>query len=179
MPRSVVCRWMPLVSSALILSGLVGASPQSVPATPQKLGQLEITVSKVEQFSMTGDRFDGGPISSSLVGRIYLRFKNVGDYPVCASLVPSVEAYKGAEWQYTQPIKTGFAYNPKIEKLTPGAETSGYYDFQPSPQKRDYVLVLRQTTQTQKSGKTSENKNATTSNAPSVRFSLSESSERQ
>jgi len=174
-----VCRRLHVVTLALILGGFVGAYPQTAPAPAKKLGELEITVSKVEQFSMTGDRFDGGPISSSLVGRIYLRFKNVGDYPVCASLVPSVEAYKGAEWQYTQPIKTGFAYNPKIEKLTPGAETSGYYDFQPSPQKRDYVLVLRQNTQTQKCGKTSENKNATTSNAPSVRFSLSESSERQ
>ncbi|MGB7753241.1 MAG: hypothetical protein WCF88_16925 [Candidatus Acidiferrales bacterium] len=174
-----MCRRLHVVTLALILGGFVGAYTQTAPAPAKKLGELEITVSKVEQFSMTGDRFDGGPISSSLVGRIYLRFKNVGDSRVCTSLVPSVEEYKGAEWQYTQPIKTGFAYNPKIEKLTPGAETSGCYDFRPSPQKRDYVLVLQQVARTQDCGKRSESKNATTSDAPSVRFSLSESTKQQ
>src|SRR5271170_2025214 len=143
MTKPIVFRWMPVVAAALILNGLISAFPQTVSATPEKLGQLEITVSKVEQFTMIADRFDGTAISSGRrVGRIYLHFKNVGDFPVCTSLVPSVEEYKGAEWQYTQPITTGFAYNPKIERLRPGAVTSGYYDFQPSPQKRDYVLVL-------------------------------------
>jgi hypothetical protein len=93
--------------------------------------------------------------------------------------VPSVEELKGTEWQYTQPIKTGSAYNHKIEKLRPGAETTGYYDFRPSPQHRDYVLVLQQLIQTQKCDNRSEHKNATTSDAPSVRFSLWESSEQQ
>jgi hypothetical protein len=173
MTKSVGFRRMVVVASALILNGLVSASPQTSSVTPEKLGQLEITVSKVEQFSMVGDRFDGGPVSYSLAGRVYLRLKNIGDFPVCASLVPSVEEYKGAQWQYTQTIKTGFAYNPKIEKLRPGAETMGYYDFRPSPQKRDYVLVLQQLAAMQDCGETSESKNAPTSDAPSVRFSLS------
>ncbi len=128
---------------------------------------------------MTGDRFDGGPVSSDRVGRIYLRVRNVGDFPACASFVPSLEEYKRAKWQYTQPIKTGFAYNPKIEKLRPGAETTGYYDSRPSPQARDYVLVLQQVARTQDCGKRSESKNATAPDAPSVRFSLSRSRKQQ
>jgi hypothetical protein len=179
MTMPAILRWMPVVASAVILNGLVSASPQTVLATREKLGQLEITVSRVEQFSMTADRFDGRPNSTDRIGRIYLHFKNVGDFPVCASLVPSVEEFKGAEWQYTQPIKTGFAYNPKIEKLRPGVETSGYYDFRPSPQKRDYVLVLQLLAQTQKCGDVSESNKATTSDSPTVRFSLSEGASQQ
>jgi hypothetical protein len=101
------------------------------------LGQLEISVSKVAQFSMVADACDGRITSSDRIGRVYVHFKNVGEFPVCASLVPFVEEYKGAEWQYMQRIKTGFAYNPKIEKLGPTAETSECFDFRPSPPKRD------------------------------------------
>jgi hypothetical protein len=179
MTKPVIFRCMPVFAAALILNGLVSAPPQSASATPKKLGQLEITLSKVEQYSMVADTFNRRTTSSHRVGLIDLRFKNLGDIPICATLVPSVEEYKGTEWQYTQPIKTGFAYNPKIEKLRPGAETTGYYDFRPSPQQRDYVLVLQQLVQTQKCGNRSEHKNATTSDAPSVRFSLSERSEQQ
>ena len=170
---------MPVVALALILNGLVSAFPQTVLATPEKLGQLEITNSKVEQFSMTGDRFDGGPTFARPAGHIYLRFKNAGGFPVCAALVPSVAAYKGADWQHTQQVKTGFAYNPQIEELRPGKETMGYYDFRPSPQKRDYVLVLQQVARTQDCGKRSESKNATTSDAPSVRLLLSRRTKQQ
>jgi hypothetical protein len=176
MTKPAAFHWALVVALAHMLSGLLSASPQTVPAAPQKLGQLEIIVSKVERFSMIADTFDGRTTSSSRVGRIYLRIKNVGDFPVCTSLVPSVEEFKGTEWQYTQPIKTGFAYNPKIEKLRPAAETTGYYDFRPSPQNRAYVLVLRQGVQTQKCSKTSERKNTTMSDGPTVQFSLSESS---
>jgi hypothetical protein len=174
MTKPAVFRWILIVALALIFDGFVGASPKAVSVPTQSLGKLEITVSKLEQGTMIADRFDGGPaVSSYPVGRIYLHFKNVGDFPVCASLVPSVEEYKGSEWMYTQPIKIGFAYNPKIENLMPGAEKWGYYDFGPSPQKRGYVLVLQQFAQSQKCGETRKNKNAITSDAPSVRFSLS------
>jgi hypothetical protein len=173
MTRALECRWPLVFTLTLILDGFVSAYPQTVAAPSEKLGQLEITVSKVERFSMIADRFDGVPSSYDYVGRIYLLFKNVGDFPVCALLVPSVEEYEGAKWQYTQPIKTGFAYNPQIENLKAGAETSGYYDFRPSPQKRDYVLVLRQAAQTQKCGKKRETRNTRTSDAPTVRFSPS------
>ncbi len=88
--------------------------------------------------------------------------------------MPSVEEYKGSELQYTQPLKTGFAYNPRIENLKPGGETSGYYDFRPSPQKRSYALILQQAALTQKCGEGGKTKNATTSEGPSVRFPLSE-----
>jgi hypothetical protein len=179
MTRAFVCRRLLVVTLALILDGFVSAYPQTAPAPTEKLGQLEITVSKVEQFSVTADTFDGRTTSSHLVGRIYLHFKNVGDSAVCTSLVPFLEEYKGAEWQYTQKIKTDSAYNSQIEVLMPGAETTGYFDFQPSSQKREYVLVLQQVTRTQACGKMSERKNATKSDAPTVRFSLSESSKRQ
>ena len=122
---------------------------------------------------MVGDSFDGETISHHQFGYIYLHFKNLGDFPVCVSLVPAVEEYKGSELQYTQALKTGFAYNPKIENLKRGGETSGYYDFRPSPQKRTYVLVLQQAARTQECGERSEAKNATTSERPSVRFPLS------
>jgi hypothetical protein len=165
--------WILAVALALILSGLDSASPQTVSAPPEKLGQLQITVSKVEQYTMIGDRFDGGPIRYRPFGYIYLHFKNVGPLPVCVSLVPSVEEYKGSEPQYKQPLKTGFAYNPKIENLKPGRETSGYYDFQPSPQKRTYVLMLQQAGQTQKCGEGGKTESAATSEGPSARFPLS------
>lgn len=144
----------------MILNGLVSGSAQAVSVTPEKRGQLEITVSRVEQFSMTGDRFEADPISSPLVGHVYLRFKNLGDFPVRAALVASVDEYKGAEWQSTQPIKTGFAYSTKIEKLRPRAETAGQYDFRPSPQQRVYVLVLQQLAPSQECGKSSESRTA-------------------
>lgn len=179
MTKPVIFRCMPLFAAALILNGLVSASPQSASATPHKLGQLEITVAKVEQCSMVADTFARRTTSSHRVGLIDFGFRNAGDIPSCAPLVPSVEELKGTEWQYTQPIKTGSAYNHKIEKLRPGAETTGYYDFRPSPQQRDYVLDLQQLVQTQKSGNRSEHKNAPTSDAPSVRFSLWERSEQQ
>ncbi|MGA8406821.1 MAG: hypothetical protein WB680_06545, partial [Candidatus Acidiferrales bacterium] len=79
----------------------------------------------------------------------------------------------GSELQYTQPLKTGFSYNPKIENLKPGREASGYYDFQPSPQTRTCVLILQQARQTQKCGEGGKTENAATSEGPSVRFSLS------
>jgi hypothetical protein len=85
------------VATAVILNGLVSASAQAVPVTTEKLGQLEITVSRVEQFSMTGDRFEADPISSPLVGHVYFRIKNVGDFPVRAALVAPGDEYKGAE----------------------------------------------------------------------------------
>jgi hypothetical protein len=76
--------------------------------------------------------------------------------------MPFVEEYKGSELQYRQPLKTGFTYNPKIDSPKPGAETTGYYDFRPSPLKRTYVLILQQRAETQKCGETSESRNVAT-----------------
>ena len=167
-------RWLLLVPLALAFCAREGGSAQKASSCSESLGQLQITVSKVEQYTMVGDSFDGRTTSYNQFGYIYLHFKNVGHLPVCVSLLPSVEEYKGSELQYTQPLKTGFAYNPKIENLKPGRETSGYYDFRPSPQKRTYVLILQQDGQRQKCGEGDKTKDAATSEGPSVRFPLSE-----
>jgi hypothetical protein len=172
--KSARFRCLFVVALALGSYGFVEATPQTGPAPTKALGQIEVTVSKVEQYTMVGDSFNGRTTSYNQSGYIYLHFKNVGHLPVCVSLLPSVEEYKRSELQYTQPLKTGFAYNPKIENLNPGRETSGYYDFQPSPQKRSYDLILQQAAQTQKCGAGGKTNNATTSEGPSVRFPLSE-----
>ncbi len=135
------------------------------------LGKLKISVVKTDQTVLIADSFIG-PSTYLRLGQIYMSIQDIGDFPVCAMFVPSVEEYKGAEWQYTQPIKTGFAYNPKIEKLRPGAVTSGYYDFRPSPQKRDYVLVLQQVGHTQKCGAQGQDNNAAAAEVRTVRLSL-------
>jgi hypothetical protein len=174
MTKSARFRCLFVVALALVSYGFVEATPQIGSAPTKVLGQLEITVSKVEQYTAAGDRFDGGPISYHQFGYIYLHVKNVGEFPVCVSLVPSVEEYKGSELQYTQQLKTGFGYNPKIQDLQPGQEVSGSYEFNPSPQKRAYVLVLQQRGRTQTCGKRNESRNVKMSDAPSLRFALSE-----
>jgi hypothetical protein len=173
MTNSARFRCLFVVALALVSYGFVEATPQTGPAPTKALGQIEVTVSKVEQYTMIGDRFDGRPSTYLQFGRIYLRFKNVGDFPVCVPLLPFVEEYKGAELQYTQPLKTGFAYNPQIENLKPGEEISGHYDFRPSPQKRTYFLILRQAGRTQSCGEGGKTENAAMSEGPSVRLSLS------
>lgn len=173
MTKSRRIRRLLLVPLALAFLALARASAQRTSSSPENLGQLQITVSKVELYTMAGDRFDRGPISYYQFGYIYLHFKNVGNFPVCVSLTPFVEEYQGSELQHTQPLKTGFAHNPKIENLKPGGESSGYYDFRPSPQNRTYVFVLREQGPMQQCEEQSKSKNATTSDGPSVRFPLS------
>jgi hypothetical protein len=112
------------------------------------LGNLKIEISKVGQIALVGDSFSG-PSSYREVGKIYLHIMNVGKFPVCSRIVPSVEEYKGSELWYTMSLKTGLYYNPKIQHLKPGAEAAGYFDFKPSPQRRDYVLVLEEQNETQ------------------------------
>ncbi len=172
MKNSIRFAWILLVSFAPAALGAGGVSSQIAESPAKLLGNLKISVVKTDPTVLIADSFIG-PSTYLRLGQIYVSIQNVGDFPVCATLVPSVEEYKGAEWQYTQPIKTGFAYNPTIEKLRPGAQTSGYYDFRPSPQKRDYVLVLDQAGQTQKCGARSEDKNAAALDARTVRLSLS------
>jgi hypothetical protein len=166
-------RCLVVVALALVSDGFLHATPQTGSVPTKVLGPLEITVSKVEQYTAAGDRFDGGPISYYQFGYIYLHFKNVGDSRACVSLVPSVEEYKGSELQYTQQLQTGFGYNPKIQDLQPGRETSGYYEFHPSPQRRAYVLVLQQRSRTQTCGQRNQSRNVKMSDAPSVRFAVS------
>jgi hypothetical protein len=137
-----------LVVGAPIRSG----TPQKAPSATALLGNLRVEILKVEQTELVADSFTG-PSSSRKFGRIYLNIKNIGDFPVCGTLMLSIEEYKDSELQYTQKLKNGFTHNPKIENLAPGVEVSGYYDFKPSPQKRDYVLVLQERDETQRCDK--------------------------
>jgi hypothetical protein len=167
-------RFVGILLGSFVLAAFRAGEVSSPIAEPPSewLGNLKIRVVKTEQTVLIADSFIG-PSTYLQVGQIYVRIQNSGDFPVCASLVPTVEEYKGAEWTYTQPIQTGFAYNPKIEKLRPGAQASGRYDFRPSPQKRDYVLVLQQAGQTQKCGARGADNNAAALDARTVRLSLS------
>ena len=132
-----------LVLFAMFLSSAPGRSgfARKPPAASALLGNLKIEISKVDRSVVVGDSFSG-PSSYQQFGKVHVKIRNVGDFPACAVLVPSIEEYKGSELQYTQELKTDLPYNPKIKNLAPGTEASGYYDFTPSPQKRDYVLVL-------------------------------------
>jgi hypothetical protein len=97
-------RWLLVVALALLFNGFAGASPQTGSTPTEMLGQLEITVSKVELFTLIADRFVGGSGSFSQFGRVHLHFKDKGNSPVCVSLIASVEEYKGTELQYVQPL---------------------------------------------------------------------------
>ena len=70
---------MLLAPLALAFQMPAGASAQRASPSPENLGQLQITVSKVEQYTMVGDGFDGGPISYRRFAYIHLHLKNVGD----------------------------------------------------------------------------------------------------
>ena len=149
------------------------AESESVPKAPitfALLGNLKIEVSKVEQVELIADSLTG-PSSSRHFGRVYVTIRNVGDFLVCAALTPSIEEYQSSELQYTQRLKTGFAHNPQIKNLAPGAEASGYYGFKPSPQKRDYVFVLQERNGTQRCEKPSKAEDAASS-PPTARLPL-------
>jgi hypothetical protein len=153
-------------------SGLV----REPPAASALLGNLKIKISKVDRSVQIGDSFSGSS-SDQQFGKVHVKIRNVGDFPACAALVPSIEEYKGSELQYTQDLKTDLHYNPKIKNLAPGAEASGYYDFTPSPQKRDYVLVLGERDATQrcntlKNAKSSDTGFETVSGSRIVRLPL-------
>src|ERR1700735_814967 len=119
---------------------------QKTPAPSASLGNLKIEISKIEKTTMVGDALKG----LSTYGEIHVKIKNIGEFPVCAKIVASVEQYKSSELQYTQLLNVGLPYNPEIQNLPPGTEVSGYYDFKPSAQKRNYVLVLEQRGATQR-----------------------------
>jgi hypothetical protein len=141
-PRAVLISLMFMTISAEV------SLPQKPPASSSRLGNLRIEISKVDQTVMVGDSFSG--LSSyRMLGKIYLKIRNDGDFPACVAIVPTVEEYKGSELQHTQSLRTALAYNPKIQNLPPGAETSGYYEFNPSPQIRNYALVLQERNETQ------------------------------
>jgi hypothetical protein len=144
---------LPLIIVLLVLSAPVQSRPpQKVPIATASLGNLRIEILKVEQTTLVVDSFNG-PSSSQVRGRVYLRIRNIGDSRVCSDLLPSMEEYKGSELQYAQELKTGLKYNPRTKSVPPGTESSGYLDFKPSPQLRDYILVLQERNGGQRCGK--------------------------
>jgi hypothetical protein len=146
-------RCLSLIVAVLVVSAPVrSGTPQKALSATALLGNLRVEILKVEQTELVGDSFTGPSISRQF-GRVYLNIRNIGDFRVCGTLMPSIEEYKDSELQYTQKLKSGFTYNPKIKNLAPRAEVSGYYDFKPSPQKRDYVLILRERDGTQRCNK--------------------------
>lgn len=162
---------IPLIIALSVLSAPVQSRPpQKVPIATASLGNLRIEIVKVEQTTSAVDSFDG-PSRSHLRGRVYLRIRNIGDFPVCSVLLPSMEEYKGSELQYAQELKTGLKYNPKTKSLAPGVESSGYFDFRPSPQQRDYVFVLQERNGGQRCGEATKAEDAVL-DAPVARLPL-------
>ena len=149
---------------------------QQAPSVSALLGNLKVEISGVDRSVLIGDSFSG-PSSYQQFGKVHVKIRNVGDFPACVVLVPLIEEYKDSKLQYRQELKTGLPYNPKIKHLIPGTETSGYYDFTPSPQKRDYVLVLGERDATQRcdpmnNTKSSETSPDTLSDTQTVRLPL-------
>ena len=160
-----------LLSLLIPLVGLTFAAgrgiDQKMPVPSALLGNLKIEISKIEQTTMVGDALKGLSTYRP-TGAVYLKIKNIGDFSVCATILASVEEYKGSELQYTQWLSIGLPYNPQIQNLPPGTEVSGYYDFKPSAQKRNYVLVLEQRGVTQRckpSSRVTEDSNTGTKSA--------------
>jgi hypothetical protein len=159
-----------IVALSLISAPDRSGASQKVPISTAVLGNLKIEILRVDQTVLIGDSLIGRS-SFQRFGKVYVKIRNVGDFPACAALTPSLEEYRGSELQFTQQLKTGLAHNPQIKNLAAGAEASGYYDFKPSPQKRNYILVLQQRNHTQRCDKPTNAEDAA-SNAPTARLPL-------
>jgi len=116
------------------------ASPKQ---TAVQLGQLEIIATDIQHIAFIGDSFPG-PSKYSESIRVFVRIKNVGDSPVCAKLIPTIEEYKGSELWRTDPVKPEYALVPEVRNLSPGKAISGSYMFELEPAKRKYILVIEQ-----------------------------------
>jgi hypothetical protein len=160
-----------IVFLSLLIPGQDTVSSQAVSAQTERLGNLEVGISKVEQLTFIGDNFYGPTHYTNLV-YVHVRFKNVGNFRICAQLTPSVEEYKDSELWNTERIKTGFPYNPKIHDLKPGDESTGLYEFQLSPARRTYVLVLEQPNRSQGCGAQRKVRETFVSGERIVRLSL-------
>ena len=109
------------------------ASPKQ---TAVQLGQLEIIATDIQHIAFIGDSFPG-PSKYSESIRVFVRIKNVGDSPVCAKLIPTIEEYKGSELWRTDPVKPEYALVPEVRNLSPGKAISGSYMFELEPAKRN------------------------------------------
>ena len=164
-------RCLVIVLLSLLISRQDSVFSQTVSAQAERLGNLEVGISKIEQFTLIEDNFHGPSHYRDLV-YVHVRFKNAGNFRICAQLTPSVEEYKDSELWNTEPIKTGFPENPKIHDLKPGDESTGQYEFQLSPARRTYVLVLEQPSRSQGCGAQRKVKKAFVSGERIVRLPL-------
>ncbi len=142
----------------------------------RRLGQLEITVTKTRWWVLIGDNFYG-PSTYEDQARVSLRITNVGNFPVCAKIHPSLEEYKNSEFLNTDSAKSEQANAPKVEHLAPGEQITGSYTFIITPiitasQARNYVLVLEQPNRSQGCGERRKDKNTFVHGATLIRFPL-------
>jgi hypothetical protein len=144
------------------------ASPKQ---TTAQLGQLEVRASHIEGQVIIADTFTG---PSRYIERIYVyvSIKNVGESPVCAELIPTIEEYKGLEFWRADPIKSEYIVMPRVRNLAPGKKISGSYAFEPEPAKREYVLVIEQKSASQSCGDTENDQKTLISASRVVRIPL-------
>jgi hypothetical protein len=144
-------------------------------ATPKQtavqLGQLEIIATHIEYKAIIEDNF-AGPSRSFERIRVFVSIKNVGESPVCAKLIPTIEEYKGPELWRTDPIKPEYALVPGLRNLAAGKKVSGSYTFEPEPVKRKYVLVIEQKSASQSCGDVQKDKQTLVSTPRLVRIPL-------
>jgi|SRR5271165_2993227 len=145
----------------------------SVKAPIGKLGQLEVCVTRVKQWAMIADSFTG-PSTYERFAQVNLRITNVGNFPVCARIRPSVEQYEDSEISDTQPIESVNVHAPKMDHLAPGGNATGYYSFKfkPASAKSRYVLVLEQLNRSQGCDEQRKDKNTFVSGDKSIRLPL-------
>lgn len=168
---SVMCWLLCLATLPFLLGWQDKGLSQTVSEQPDRLGRLQISVTKFEQFILVGDSFTG-PTHYDRIGHVYLRIRNVGDFPICAELVPTVEEYKNSELWNIKPVKTGFRDDPKVRQLEPGGESTGSYSFQLSPAQRTYVLVLEQREKSQGCGEQRRDRKTFVTGTRALRLAL-------
>lgn len=166
-----VCRSLMIASLTFLFAWQDYALSQAVTPETKRLGNLELSVSKVEHSILIADSFTG-PTHYTSIAQVYLRIRNVGEFPICAELIPTVEEYKDSELWNTEPIKTGLPGNPKVRNLKPGEESKGRYDFELSPVRRAYVLVLQLRDKSQGCEKDRKSKRFLVSGERTARLSL-------
>jgi hypothetical protein len=160
---------------AALMSPLWFHSAQVRVATPKQpavqLGQLQIIATRTEQQMIIADNFTGPSKYFERI-HVYVSIKNVGDFPVCAKLIPMIEEYKGSELWRTDPIKPEYALVPGVRSLAPGKTISGSYTFEPEPVKRKYFLVIEQESTSQSCGDMQKDRKTLVSTPRVVRIPL-------
>jgi hypothetical protein len=166
---------MPFFAFTALMSLVMFHNAQVTVASPKQttaqLGQLEVRASHIDGQVFIADSFTG---PSRHIERIYVyvSIKNVGESPVCAELIPTIEEYKGLEFLRSDPIKSEYIGMPRVRNLAPGKKISGSYTFEPEPVKRKYILVIEQKSASQSCGDAEKDKKTLISAPRVVRIPL-------